>query len=76
MLNKFFHYKDRGGTLKGEIAAGLGMFFLAVCGLFINMQLIAKLSISGAYTAANTQQIAVNGEYYAQTWGYPQFWCP
>lgn len=68
MLNKFFHYKDRGGTLKGEIVAGLGMFFLAVCGLFINMQLIAKLSISGAYTAANTQQIAVNGEYYAQTW--------
>lgn len=68
MLNKFFHYKDRGGTLKGEIAAGLGMFFMAVCGLFINMQLIAKLSISGAYTAANTQQIAVNGEYYAQTW--------
>ena len=68
MLNKFFHYKDRGGTLRGEIAAGLGMCFLAVCGLFINMQLIAKLSISGAYAQANTQQISVNGEYYALTW--------
>lgn len=68
MMNRFFHYKDRGGTLGGEISAGLGMLFLAVCGLFVNMQLIAKLSISGAYESANTQQIAVNGEYYAQTW--------
>lgn len=67
-MNRLFHYKDRGGTLGGEVIAGLGMFLLSVCGLFINMQLIAKLSISGAYAAANSQQIAVNGEYYAQTW--------
>ena len=68
MMNRFFHYKDRGGTIGKEITAGLGMFFLSVCGLFINMQLIAKLSISGEYAAATSQQIAVNGEYYALTW--------
>ena len=51
-MNRFFHYKDRGGTIGKEITAGLGMFFLSVCGLFINMQLIAKLSISGEYAAA------------------------
>ena len=67
-MNRFFHYKDRGGTIGKEITAGLGMFFLSVCGLFINMQLIAKLSISGEYAAATSQQIAVNGEYYALTW--------
>ncbi len=68
MLNRFFHYADRGGTLGGEIAAGLGVFFLSACGIFINMQLIAKLSISGAYSAANIAQIAANGEIYAQTY--------
>lgn len=68
MLNRFFHYADRGGTLGGEIAAGLGIFFLSACGIFINMQLIAKLTISGAYSTANIAQIAANGEIYAQTY--------
>ena len=36
-LNRFFHYADRGGTLGGEIAAGLGIFFLSACGIFINI---------------------------------------
>lgn len=67
-LNRFFHYEDRGGTLGGEIAAGLGVCFLSVCGMFINMQLIAKLSISGSYAAANITEIAANGEIYAQTY--------
>lgn len=68
MLNRFFHYADRGGTLGGEIAAGLGIFFLSACGIFINMQLIAKLTISGAYSTANISQIAANGEIYAQNY--------
>jgi len=68
MLNKVFHHKDRGSGLGTELLAGLGMFFLSVCGLFVNMQLIAKLSTSGEYAQATAQQIAVNGEYYALTW--------
>ena len=67
-LNRFFHYADRGGTLGGEIAAGLGIFFLSACGIFINMQLLAKLVISGSYSTANIAQIAANGEIYAQTY--------
>jgi xanthine/uracil/vitamin C permease (AzgA family) len=44
------------------------MFLIATCGLFINMQLIVKLLIYGEYSVSNAQQIASNGEYYAQTW--------
>jgi xanthine/uracil/vitamin C permease (AzgA family) len=67
-MNRFFHYKERGGTLGGEIAAGLGMFFLATCGIFINMQLIAKLLIFADYTSSNANQVAYNGNMYALTW--------
>lgn len=67
-MNRFFHYKERGGTLGGEIAAGLGMLFLAVCGIFINMQLIAKLLIYADYSSSNANQIAYNGNMYALTW--------
>lgn len=68
LLNKYFHHIDRGGTLGGEIRAGLLVFLLSVCGIFMNLQLIAKLSISGDYSAANTAQIAANGEIYANTY--------
>ncbi len=67
-MNKFFHYKDRGGSLRGEILAGLGMLFLSVCGIFINIQLIAKLRITGDYAAASSSEVALNGEIYAQAW--------
>lgn len=67
-LNRYFHHLDRGGTLGGEIAAGLGIFFLSTCGIFLHMQLIARLSISGEYAAATIPQIAANGEIYAQTY--------
>lgn len=55
-------------TLGSEIAAGLGMCILSVCGIFLNMQLVAKMSISGTYAASTQAQIAANGEVYAQTW--------
>lgn len=42
ILNKFFHHIDRGGTLKGEIMSGLTVFFLAICVIFMNVQLIAS----------------------------------
>ena len=40
-LNRYFHHLDRGGTLGGEILAGISMFLLAVCVIFMNMQLVA-----------------------------------
>lgn len=65
-LDAYFHYADRGGTFGGEIAAGLFTGILSVCGIFLNMQLIAKLQISGGYAASSAAQAAANGEIYAQ----------
>lgn len=42
VLNRYFHHLDRGGTLGGEILAGLSMFFVAICVIFMNMQLVAS----------------------------------
>ncbi|MBQ7227951.1 MAG: hypothetical protein IJX05_06095 [Clostridia bacterium] len=42
ILNKFFHHIDRGSTLKGEIMSGLTVFFLSICVIFMNVQLIAS----------------------------------
>ena len=55
-LDAYFHYTRRGGTLGGEIAAGLFTGILSVCGIFLNMQLVAKLQISGGYAASNAAQ--------------------
>ena len=66
-LNGFFHYKERGAKLSDEIIAGLGVCALAVCGMFINMQLIANLSVT-AYAESSQAQVAANGEVYAQIW--------
>lgn len=49
LLNKYFHHIDRGGTLKGEVMAGLTAFFIAICVIFMNVQVIAaKLGVTGA----------------------------
>ncbi|WP_322154936.1 hypothetical protein [Paratractidigestivibacter sp.] len=66
-LNGFFHYAEQGGTFGGEICAGIGMAVLAVCGMFMNMQLVATLSVSN-YAESTMAQIATNGEVYAMTW--------
>ena len=66
-LNGFFHYAEKGGTFNGEIVAGIGMAVLAVCGVFMNMQLVATLSVS-SYAESTMAQIATNGEVYAMTW--------
>lgn len=42
VLNRFFHHIDRGGTLGGEIGAGLTMFALAFCSVFLTMQILAN----------------------------------
>ena len=49
ILNKYFHHLDRGGSLHGEIIAGISVFFLAICMLFVNMQVISA-SINGNIT--------------------------
>ncbi len=47
-LNRYFHHLDRGGTLGGEILAGITMFFVSICVLFMNVQLVAQsIGISG-----------------------------
>lgn len=66
-LNGFFHYAERGGTFSGEIAAGISMAILAVCGMFVNMQLVCQYLVT-PYAESTTSQIAVNGEMYAITW--------
>ena len=66
-LNGFFHYAERGGTFSGEIVAGVVMGVLAVCGMFMNMQLVCTLNVT-AYTESTATQIATNGEIYALTW--------
>ncbi len=66
-LDGFFHYVERGGTFGGELAAGIGMAVLSVCGMFMNMQLVATLSVSN-YAESSMSQIAMNGEIYAMTW--------
>ena len=52
-LNQFFHHLDRGGSLGGELTAGLTMALLAICVIFMNMQAIGKL-IAGSYTPGNS----------------------
>ncbi|MFT4145676.1 MAG: hypothetical protein QM644_14585 [Mobilitalea sp.] len=41
LLNRYFHHLDRGGTLKGEVMAGITLFFLSICMIFMNMQIVA-----------------------------------
>ena len=63
-LNRFFHHIDRGSTTGREIGSGLLMCVLAVCCIFMNMQLVSKLLISNGSveatieTAANCEVIA------------------
>lgn len=64
-LDGFFHYRERGGTFGAEVGAGVLMAILSICGIFMNMQLVATLSISGAYADASAAQVSANGEVYA-----------
>ena len=68
ILNKYFHHIDRGGSMKSEITAGCLMCILSVCGMFMNMQLITTMTVSGPYAGATVEQIAANGEIIAGTY--------
>lgn len=66
VLNKYFHHIDRGSTTGREIGAGVLMCILGVCGMFINMQLIGQYHVSGSAITASVEQLAANGEFYAE----------
>lgn len=59
LLNRYFHHLDRGGSLGGEIVAGLAMFFLSVCVIFMNMQLVGGV-INGGVELVNAPDSTVN----------------
>ena len=44
---------------------GIVLCILAVCGMFINLQLISTMLVSGAYDVSSAEQIAANGEIIA-----------
>lgn len=58
-LNRYFHHLDRGGTLGGEIMAGIIMFFLSICVIFMNMQVVAN-AINGEVTLVSSPANAIN----------------
>lgn len=65
-LNRYFHHLDRGGSLGGEVAAGIAMFFLAICVIFMNMQLIGGVINAGVQlsnTPADPKNIAAAAVY-------------
>lgn len=66
-LNGLFHYREAGGTFGGELVAGVSMGILAVCGMFMNMQLVLQYTTVD-YFNSNTAQVASNGEAIAATW--------
>lgn len=39
-LDKYFHFTEKGSTMGGEVKAGLSVFFLSVCALFMNIQIV------------------------------------
>lgn len=60
-LNRFFHHIDRGSTMGREVAAGILMCILGVCGIFMNMQLLSRYFID-----ITTMDSVAMGEAYAQ----------
>lgn len=62
LLNRYFHHIDRGGTLGGEIGAGITMMILSVCSIFLTMQVIANAQGAGSLFAGES------GDFYATTY--------
>lgn len=62
LLNRYFHHIDRGGTLGGEIGAGITMMILSVCSIFLTMQVIANAQGAGSLT------VGESGDFYATTY--------
>ena len=65
-LNRYFHHIDRGSTLGREIVAGILVCILSVCGIFMNLQLISSMLVTGSSAEASVADIAANGELICQ----------
>ena len=65
-LNKYFHHVDRGSTTSREIMGGLLACILCVCAIFMNIQLITSMMVSGPASSASIADIANNGEIIAR----------
>lgn len=52
-LDRVFHFTERGSSMGGEIGAGMGAFFIAVCALIMNTQIIGAAygNYAGSYLA-------------------------
>lgn len=52
-LDKIFHFTERGSSMGSELTAGMGAFFISVCALIMNTQIIggAYGSYAGSYLA-------------------------
>lgn len=52
-LDKVFHFTERGSSLGSEIGAGVSAFFIAVCALVMNTQIIGQAygNYAGSYLA-------------------------
>lgn len=52
-LDQFFHFMERGTTVKSEIGAGMASFCIAVCALLMNTQIIGQAygNYAGSYLA-------------------------
>ena len=42
MLDKYFHFTERNSTAGREVKAGLSVFFISVCALFMNIQIVME----------------------------------
>lgn len=54
-LNGFFRHIDRGSTLKGEVMSGLTVFFLAVCVIFMNVQIVVNALGAGTIVESSPE---------------------
>ena len=57
MLEKFFHLSDRGTSVGQEVKAGISVFLISVCALFMNIQIVMEaysgnIPYSGIYLGA------------------------
>ena len=52
-LDKIFHFTERGSSMGSELGAGMGAFFISVCALIMNTQIIggAYGNYAGSYLA-------------------------
>ena len=52
-LDKIFHFTERGSSLGTEIGAGISAFFIALCALLVNTQIVGEAygNYAGSYLA-------------------------